>query len=558
MSRIYSLSDDEAQIIEQSKKPGYGNVLPGYFFSKDPGGDIGWQFDANFDPDHHWQLEAFHATQPRIVVVGGFASGKTWWVAIDAACKALQYPDFHFISIAPTYKQSRIMYNCIIQTARGTPYEQLIFKSPESPMPMIALKFKHGNRIHYSTMEFWSGHDTTNMLTTEVDWLNIEQAESFDNLDDVLSDSASRARGSINGRTRLARVSMIANSGDNPTLWQQVDYAEVLPDKYKAYIIWTEHNKNVSDDQLDMMKRDVREDEQEQKFRGARPIGRGVEFSREHVLACESEMLDDYINLGLEQGHKGFARVSQSNIGVVEFALPRIDGHDYILIGDPGKGTAPYRNAPVWGIWDLDTFPFRLSAFWWGDGRGSLDPFVNKLFNYSIKYRPVYTGVDNTGPQSGTVEMINRLIHSEQEASAAMNATWQQFGQDAKDMQQRNISLFLSGMDFSGVKKSVYLMANQTMLSAGLLAWPRMVAGIRVQHLNYDRDKDRGSRSKLAQDIVSFFAMSSYMLAGILNEKRADEDEDENSEDADMGDYETARLARETRAAREFRANLRP
>lgn len=553
--RIYTLTPAECEIIDRSKEPGQGNLFTGYFFSKEPGRKLGWQFDANFDPEHAWQLDAHHTEKPRVIIAGGFASGKTWGIGVSGATKSAQYPDFNFTNLAPTYKQSKIMYSSILTIARGAPYEKLIWRRPIMPMPQIILRFYYRGELIISTMEFWSGYDSNTMLTSEVDWLNIEQAESFDNLDDVLMDASSRVRGSINGRERLGRLSMIANSEDNPTFWQQFEYAETYPEDYFTRIVSTRHNRNVSPKQLRMILRDIPEDQQAQKIDAARPEGKGLDFKKEKIMACESEMLDELLEQGLRREEHGYLRVVQQTIGVVEFGLPRIDSHNYIMIGDIGKGRAPFRNAPVWKVWDIDTFPFRMSYLWWGDGKGSIDPFVDKMFEIAGYYRPEYIGVDNTGPQSGTVETINRLIESSDELAAAEFSDWQKFGQDAHKMQSRNMTIFLSGMDFSGSKKGSYLLANQTMLSAGMMTWPKSVTGMRAQHLSYDRNKDRGAGSKLAQDLVSTNSMSAYILLQIVKDRRADEEADE--EDDRLGDLSAARISRVSREGREQRSAVR-
>lgn len=551
MGKPYVLSPVECDLLDA----GHDNLnIPlGYFFSDQPGEKVGWQLDNNFEEEHAWQLEAAHAKQPRIVILGGFASGKTWWFAIAAAMIAAMYQDFKFLNIAPTYKQSVVAYEAIVTLANGCPFEKLIWKKRERPSPSITLRFVYRGKTITSTLEFWTGYDPKGLRTKEVDWFNIDQAESFEDLDDVLVEVGTRVRGKTGDRVRMGRLSMTANSDDNPTLWQQVDYGELFPDDYFVRIVSTRHNKNVTEEQLRMMIRDINEQEVAQKIDGARPFGKGLEFSSDVIAACEDEIWGEAISDLAAQQVPGYTVSRQSSAGVVYMETPRVDGRDYLLIGDPGKGTAPFRNAPVLFVWDVTEFPARLVAFWWGNGQGKIDPFIRMLFKFAIQYRVFYIGVDSTGTQAGTVEVINTLVLSPQMELAKIASNWQDLAREISEIKEKlpPATLRINGLDFSGHKKTIYLLATQAVLGAGILRWPAFFSGLKIQLLNYDKERDRLFKGKLVQDLVATLCMSSYVIGQIFAGRNADEDT-ENPDNED--DENFVRDRREVSGVREQRS----
>jgi len=484
--RIYDLTETEVEILRSGIDD--PDILTDYWFRQE-GAKHGWKLDENFDPEGVWQKPVHAASQKRIIVIGGFGCGKTRGIAISASVWSMLTKDFMFMNCAPTSYQSELMFNFIVNVlAHDTPFEKLIVAAPKRPYPKIELKFRVSGTLVHSTMEFMSiDKNASNILSWEGDWVNIDEAGLIDDLEQTIINLGSRMRGHINGRPRLGRMSMASNSWDNPELWYRYDMARELPTDYLSITVSSRHNRNITPDQLRMQLKDIPEDEHERYIDGGRPEGRGNYFSKTAVYDCEDADYAEFI-----QGHistfsettSGFEVRKTYGAGVTYFHIPRVEGHQYIMLGDPGIGNSPNRNAPVLQVWDVTDFPkYRASlvAFSWGKGDGKIAPFIRQLFRFMTTYNPIVTAVDNTGPQKNTAELLNTYIRSTRTN-----------GDSSFDWLGEKIDLSgvlfpqIGGMDFSSGKKNAYLISGRLMLEARLFSWPKFVIGMRSQLSNDD------------------------------------------------------------------------
>lgn len=504
---IPNLSEDEISLLFMGRRD--PDTITDYFL-RPQGAQHGWRFDHNFDPEGAWQKTFHSAAQRRIIVVGGFGTGKTRTVAMSACVWCMTTTDFAFLNAAPKAWQSELMYRFILDSARSTRFEDLIYESPKRPYPKIELRFYVRDILVVSTMEFMSVDKNANqILSWEGDWVNIDEAGLLDNLGETIRNLGSRLRGNAKGRPRLGRLSMTTNSWDNAEMWQRYDLAASLPDDYLSLTVSTRHNHNVTEEQLRMLLKDIPEDEHQRFIDGSRPEGRGTYFSRSKVYECEDALYEAFITDQIKCKTDGFALQSISGTGVVYFRIPPVPNHIYMLLGDPGTGDAPDRNAPNLQVWDVTSFPkykASLASFWWGGGGGSITPFINRLLTYMADFNPVFTGVDSTGPQKFTAELLNTYllgtrVDSEQREQWIGNV-------DLSGVLQKRIS----GLDFSGGKKPAYLIAGRLLIEAGLVTWPKFVYGMRSQLTNYDPDKDRINEPKFPQDLVATFCMSAFAI----------------------------------------------
>jgi len=517
--KIAVLTDHECDLLIAGRED--PSLLTDYFF-RQPGEEKGWIFDDNFDPEGAWQLDVHHAEQKRIVVIGGFGSGKTRGIGMSACAWSMTTMHFKFLNTAPKAWQSELMYNFIVQEmAEGTPFERLIHDKPKRPYPKITLKFMFRDILVTSTMEFMSiDKNASAILSWEGDWINIDEAGMSDNLDETIRNLGSRLRGVIRGRPRLGRMSMISNSWPNPELWYRYDLATELPESYLSITVDSRFNHNVTDEQLRFMLKDIPEDEHDQFISGKRPEGKGKYFSKQSVYQCESIALEEFIDTqveaqltllehadGIVPEKDRYIKESINLAGLIHHRLPVIPGNVYMLFGDPGSGNAPNRNAPVLLLWDVTKFPVypaQLAAFWWGAGNGAITPFVAKLIQFMSYYNPVFTAVDSTGPQKGTAELINTYLMGSRVSNKNID-DWLG-GVDISNIQQKDVK----GMDFSSGYKPTYLVSARLMLESGLFTWPKSIKGIRAQLSNYEPEKDKVGMPKFPQDIVSAFAMSAF------------------------------------------------
>lgn len=510
---VYELNEYEIALLKAGKDD--PDVVTDYFF-RPPGKKVGWKFDANFDPEGAWQRKVHFASQRRIVVIGGFGSGKTKGIALSACTHAILTADFTFMNCAPMSWQSELMYNFIMKTlGRGTIFEKMIYRNRVRPYPQIEIRFKIGSEVIISTLEFMSVDKTAkNILSWEGDWVNIDEAGLIDDLGGTIINLGSRMRGHVgtgdDARAFLGRMSLCSNSWDNPELWYRYDLARELPDDYLTLTVSSRHNHNITEEQLRMMLKDIPESEHDRFIDGARPEGHGNYFAKTRIYGCEDESYADFVLGHYNAGDTAFELTQTHGCGITYFHIPASENHIYMLLGDPGIGAAPNRNAPVLQVWDVTDFPkykATMVAFYWGDGQGSITPFYRQLFRFMIKYNPVITAVDNTGTQKNTSELLNNYIASNRMDKAA-----------ALDFLGERLDLsgvlnpVVQGMDFSGGRKPAYLIAGRLMLEASLFSWPKFVTGMRSQLSNYDPERDNTAGTKIAQDLVATYCMSAYAV----------------------------------------------
>lgn len=548
MARAYSLSADEVEILRLGKTN--PDLITNYFF-RPKGSDHGFIFDNNFADWGKWQKTFHIAKQTRIVVIGGFGSGKTLCVAASASVWAMTTLDFKFMNAAPRAWQSELMYRLIMDMAEDAPFGKLIYECPRRPYPLIRLKFYVGQHLVNSTLEFMSvDKNASQILSWDGDWMNIDEAGLIDDLSDTIRNAGSRLRGvTKRGRPRLGRLSMCSNSWDNPELWYRYDMADSLPNEHLSITVSTRANKNITEEQLRDILKDVPQDEWDQFIEGRRPQGSGLYFSTNSVHSCESKIISSFVKEGVANNEDGFVLASTSLAGVVQFEVPPAPDHNYLLIADPGTGEAPNRNAPVCMVWDITKFPEQrawLAALSWGSGHGSITPFLVQYFRLMMKYKPIYNAVDSTGPQKATAELLNTYIV--ERGNVPDTGGW--LGQiDLNGIIDKTIH----GLDFSGGRKPMYLINARLMIEAKLMIWADIIVGLRSQLTNYDPAKDRVNEPKISQDLVAAFAMSAHVIRALFHITPSEFTHKEDDGDHELDDAYASRSIRLGSEIRDFR-----
>lgn len=504
---IYHLTDDEVDLLIAGKDN--PDIISNYFLALE-GEHHGWCLDENFDPEGAWQRAMHFAKQKRILIIGGFGTGKTRGVGVSGVIWSITTRDFAFLNAAPRAWQSELMYNFILSLAEGTPLEHMIFEKPKKPYPKIVFKFWAKNVLITSTMEFMSVDKNANaILSWEGDWANVDEAGQIDDLESTIINLGSRMRGTVRGRERLGRMSMTSNSWDNPELWYRYDLAVENPEEYLSITVSSRYNHNITEEQLKMMIKDIPEDERERFIDGSRPEGRGNYFNKHKVYACEDKNYGEIILDGTRRGIDGYAVQNTYGCGVTYFTIPYVGHHSYMLLGDPGVGAPPNRNAPCLMVFDVTDFPKKkanMVAFWWGNGNGSITPFTTQILKFMAMYNPIFTGVDSTGPQKNTNQLLNSYLLTEKARSEENKLI--AFGIDLSHVFNQTIG----GLDFSGGKKPAYLISCRLMIESGLILWPLFVTGMRSQLTNYDPAKDTQNEPKIPQDLVSTLCMATYAI----------------------------------------------
>lgn len=486
---IYSLTPEEVEIMRASESD--PNIFFAYWFEK-PGIEP-FQLDRNFTEEAKWQWKFCMALQSMIVAICGIATGKTVACGASAFYHACITPYFKFLNIGHELLQAKFMFDAIMQLVEGTRAEKLIVNAPTSPFPRIFIKYMIDGVIISSELAFMSAgekSDAKNLLSYRGDWINIEEAGRFQNLSGVVSLLTTRLTGSTPaGRPYMGRLSLISNPIDNPELWTIFEKARTNPSAL-TIMIDTAQNKNVTPEQLQMQLDNIPEEEQAFYLTGARPEGVGVCFNRNAVDACTNQILTSKLRKGLAAQLPGFVGHHYPALGYWHYEFPWEADHQYIMVGDPGTGAAPMRNAPAIFVIDTTEAPRMniISAMWWGNGGGKIAPFYDMYLYMLEKYKPIFAGVDSTSNQKSTAEIINMdYIY---EAGYSVDK--------------------IEGLDFSGARRMMYINSARASLESRVWAWPDEAKGIAAQLKAYDHIEDRLTTSKLAQDLVCCFSMGAF------------------------------------------------
>lgn len=540
----YILTPHEIEIVQKGMEdPDY---ITGYFL-RPVDAELGWYFDYNFEAEGRWQKLMHSAEQSLITVIGGVGTGKTLGVGMSAVVWSLTTEDFKFMNVAQKEWQARIMYDLILDRARDTPLERIIWSAPQRPYPKIILRFRIGRRLYQSTLEFMSvDRDAKGIFSWRGDWINIDEAGLLDNLDEVAKNLATRLTGSTGrGRAFIGRLSITSNPWDTPHLWYMFDLATADPENNLSIVVSTRHNKNVTEDQIKNLLKHIPEDERAKFLDGLRPEGKGNYFAKTSIYKCESVYQEQLISEAVSNNKPGFVLHTLYGAGITEFHIPPQPGRIYFLLGDPGSGEAPLRNAPVCMVWDVTDFPssaMSMTAFWWGSGFGQISPFVEKLLDLKRKYNPAFVGMDSTGTQKNMAELLNVQYFNPDDPH--------RMGEDG-----------IIGLDFSGPKKPAYLVAAKLILEAELSIWPKFVIGMRAQLSNYDPTKDRAGLAKIPQDIVATYAMSCFAARAYFSVSLDDylyPNIDKVLSNESYSDGRDARLTNSERSKRSQRENSNP
>lgn len=505
MSKVYELTDADRQIFHKARLDGGdARYFTDYFMN-------GWLFDFNIDPP--WQLEAHHAPQTELTVIGGFGSGKTVTFGISYLIRCATIPYYKFLNVAPVAWQSRQMFDPIVQIIENTRFKEWFVdmggKIIERPFPQIHIC---NDYVGTSQMQFMSADKQgVKILAWEGDAAHIDEAGLLDDLEDTVRNLGTRLRGTLRHqdmfdkdktvvRAREGRLSITSNAWEAPYMWWRVDEGKHLPDDYYGKIISTYSNKNLTPKQIKGFERKITTDEDRARWlEGKRPAGIGDQFSTQMIDNCEDEGLNAVMEDARMRKMPGFRIETAQKCGVNIWEMPPEEDRVYAVLGDPGQGNPPYRNAPCIGVFDITDFPELpavMRAFWWGFGRGSYQPFVSTMYRYMEWYTSTDGGFDSTGTQ----KMMNELV----------------FERDG---------VLVQGMDMTGMKH-VYNTALKLFMDKSLIKFP-YIPSLRSQLGNY-----RLPDTKIAQDIV---AMMQLVAGHLRNYYYVGGNEDEEDEEDDWG-----------------------
>lgn len=506
---IHVLTPEEIDIFNAGTKD--PNITLGYLFHK-PGMERPFQLDYNFTEDGVWQKAMCMAKQTFIVAVCGIGSGKSLGVGMSAFYHCIQTDGFKFLNVAAELWQATQMHELIMQFADGCVAEQFISSAPMGAHPKIVVEYlvpPTMKRVK-STIEilsFGEKGDAKNILSWRGDWVNLEEAFRITDLGGKVSTLSTRLTGSSStGRPYMGRMSLITNPLPNAEGWMLYDQAAADEENGLAIEIETSANKNVTDEQVKRMLALIPEKDRQSFTTGKRPEGAGKYFTRDTIEQCEDKITSEILLKALSNSEKGFIGKHRPRLGYYHFEMPPKEGRVYYMLGDPGIDNAPKRNSPVWMVFDVTDAPrlTSLQALWWGSGNGKIDPWVLQMIEFISRYKPILAGVDNTGTQKNTAEIITKEYL------------------DKDDMSVKK----LTGFDFSGSKKMTYLLCLKLAIENSTITWPSLCQGIGDQLQNYDPAEDKAQASKTPNDLVAALSMAAFKIRSSFGASTKDGEQD--------------------------------
>lgn len=438
-----------------------------------------------------WQQELFQASQFVRVVVGGYGSGKTLAVVAMMLYYAATLRGFRAFALAPNSNQVMEVYKLAMNLMAGTRYEErFLIKSPTRPVPRIIIQNSRNGDVESEIMCIPVGDDPGKILTLTGDMALVDQAEQLP-VKQILRNVGSRFRGQLHGREMLGLINFIANSGDNPELWDLYDEGQDNPREVYSLSPGTHLNDYLTIDDMIRFQRVVGTSEAEHRMylMGERPIGDGEYFNAESINLCRDPDLLTEAKNGTEAQEPGYVYEEAARVGVYRYELPYDPDSVYIVVADPGWANPPNRNSAAIGVFKIGSalggevasfphIPASLVAFHWVFGNNSPNPWL-AAYDYLVKkYHAIgHNGFDSTGIQSGYERLPTGL----------------------SDLMPTPIPL-------NGSKKYAYLTITRKMVADGKFRLPELV------YLMHQMSHYKLPDDKIPQDLVMMLLCAGAML----------------------------------------------
>lgn len=343
-----------------------------------------------------WMRGFLDLSTSKAIAITGTGSGKTCGVAIRALTYCALYPGFKVLNIAPKQVQAELALNEIEKWAGNTEFSKFIRKSrganplwKEKPYPTITVEVVDG---HPSTLTCQTvGQDAASVLGGEYDWINADEAQLLQNIEEAQPVLATRLRGTRStGLPRSTKLTWITNPGMNPELFSLMEQYEKLRDDGDTSVVVlegidTSDNIYLTERQKEEQEKLMTENSRERWHGGKMSsvvvnseIGEGL------VVKCEDQRLTNWA-----RKHGRYI----DGLGIMQYERPVDYNRHYIAFGDAGKSritAMSSMNIPCVGVIDVTNFlrePMELAAFYWFDGQGDYSAFVDKMKHAMTRYQ---------------------------------------------------------------------------------------------------------------------------------------------------------------------------
>ena len=234
-----------------------------------------------------------------------------------------------------------------------------------------------------------------------------------------------------------------------------------------------------------------------------RAIGSGGWFNVSHLLAAESQQMDEKMNAQLALDVPGYSK-QMYGANLTHWQMPYRRGMIYVLGSDPGTGMVPRRDSWNVQVWELDMSDednpkARLVFFRWGNtfkrATGSWGPYL--------------------AAQAEAIEIYKIPRH---------NAIVQVGGQERGVLEAAyGARQKVNAVNVTTAKKASWANWTRQLIAGGYLNWPRSASSLTSQLSDWQM-KDE----KLIQDLVmGLFAASSMIFKYFERFISSEEEEEE-------------------------------
>lgn len=438
-------------------------------------------------------------------------SGKTMAAGTEMLYYGAALKKFRGFALAPLSLQSNEVYQVLMNLMEGTLYEErFLLRSPTKPMNHLVL----GNSLvgERNTIECYPILDAPEKVRTLTgDCAMIDQTEKLPILQEVIRSVGTRFRGQIAGRQRLNKMIFVANSGENPEMWDLYDEAATKPKDVWSASPNSADNIYLTIKDMKMYQKTIGGTAEDRRMflAGGRPLGNGEYFPASSLKACKADWLDDLMDSKLIEQEKAEKEgrpikdkailIKGDKVGVYRWELPPEPDGEYVVCADPGWKNPPHRDSAAVSVWKINGFPFvpaQMVAFHWVYGDGKPQPWINQYTDYVLRYKAVgRNAYDATGNGAGYAKMT-----------------------DINDLLPMPVNL-------GNIRKQAYVTLTQKIMAAGLLQMPS-IEHIYSQLANYTLQKDRDQKTR--QDLVMMIVVTCAWLEHLWYERMEQDEMDED------------------------------
>lgn len=346
-----------------------------------------------------WMRQFLAPETTKAIAVTGTGSGKTAGCAIRALTYCALYPGYRFLNVAPGQAQADLALGEVSKWAANTEFKKFIRMSrganplwKEKPYPTITIDVVDGYPSMF-TCQTVKG-DATQVLGGERDWINADEAQLLEGIEESQEILATRLRGTRStGAPRATKLTWITNPGHNPELMSLMDQYRDLQEKGDKSMLVLE-----GIDTKDNIYLTKRQREEQAKVLNKRSLERwhgglmsavlqNSEIGEEPLEQCFNQEMHDWCYNPENDQCK-----IVGGLGIMEYYRPPKAGHAYVVVGDTGKGNIASlntQNVPAIMCFDVTHFlekPMELAAFAWFDGDNNYETFTSKMLKMMARY----------------------------------------------------------------------------------------------------------------------------------------------------------------------------